>query len=393
MRPASAYRPGAGISNRRLVWLDVLRGLAMVWILAYHLRADTVGIQPMGRGLVAAAGSSLGGLGRLMVDAGYQGVAVFVLASGYGLALAAGSRGLTTSSFFRRRLSRLLLPYYLAVGLTVAWVAMLGTWSPPMLDRAPYHLGAGGVIAAGTLVGRLGSAALSQSPPPSAWFVVLLIELYALFPALWWLRRRIGAAAFLLCCLGLTVVSRWSVHVLLSVVHDGAQEPYWQSILAPTRLFEFALGIVAASLLPRFRRWWLAAALAPAVAAWAAGSALESGPGDAVSAPLLLAGLGVLGPVLAAGLARLPALGRGLAWVGRRSLEVFLMQDLVRLALGAWRQAGHPARWSVPTAAAFTVATMAAAASFGRLVDVIAALRRGVPTGGGEALGLAEAET
>ncbi len=338
----------------------------MVWILAYHLHADTAGVQAMGSSLVTGA-HSMGGLGRLVVQAGYQGVGLFLFASGAALAMAHARRSEPPLAFYRRRAARLLPPYYLAVALTVAATWALATWSRPMLDGVPYHPGPASLVAAVTLVGRLWSVPLSQSPPPSAWFVVLIAQLYLLFPLLWRARLRLGGAGLAVVALAVTVVSRESVHLVLAgLVHRPQDETYWLSILAPARLFEFAAGVAAAPWLARLSPRSLAWLAAPGLVAWLAGSAMEGGALSPVSTSLIVAGAAAAGASVATLVGAVPLVGPGLRWVGRRSLEVFLVQDVVRLALGTWIDSGHRVAWGPGSFAVFLVAVAALAAGFAR---------------------------
>lgn len=355
----------------RLTWLDAARGLAMLWILTYHLRSDTAGITAMGPAVVGAA-RSLDGLGRMLADGGYQGVALFLFASGTGLAISAASRGTSrASAFYRDRARRLLPAYYMAVVVTGLALAGLARWSVPLLDHSPYRPGWAAWTASVTVVGRLGSASLSQAPPPSAWFIVLLLQLYLLFPLIWWTRRRIGPAAMLAIALALTVGCRYGVHTALGWAHQPGQEAYWLSVLAPARLAEFAGGVALGPALARLRPWTVAALAPVGAASWAAGASLEGGRWDAFSTTLIIAGLVPLVAAASTLLSRLPGAGSALRWVGRRSLEIFLVQDAVRLGLGAWENAGHQVAWGLVPAGLCLGAVLLVGAGFGAALDVL----------------------
>ena len=101
------------------------------------------------------------------------------------------------------------------------------------------------------------------------------------------------------------------------------------AIIGFARLGEFGLGMVfgwrLATIQPaRWWRWWPLALIA-----WVGGTYFPMGP----VAPLLI-GLGAT--ALAVPVAGAVAGVSWLTWIGRRSLEIFLIHDLVRFAYGSW---------------------------------------------------------
>ncbi len=114
-------------------------------------------------------------------------VAMFVLLSGYGLAASVGAREVGLWSFYKNRLSRLYLNYWLVAALFIAFGALTGLRpiaaaypSRPYLNLAVQLLGLDQF-----LVGGFGYNA-------TWWFMGLIVPLYLLFPFLNDLTRKYG---------------------------------------------------------------------------------------------------------------------------------------------------------------------------------------------------------
>lgn len=104
---------GVFATGKHLLFLDGLRGLAAIFVLFHHmwlqLWPQTYHLLPNGRMLFAT-----GWLGY-----GHFGVTVFIVLSGFSLALSAAKREgpthIDNKSFFVRRARRILPPYYFAL--------------------------------------------------------------------------------------------------------------------------------------------------------------------------------------------------------------------------------------------------------------------------------------
>jgi peptidoglycan/LPS O-acetylase OafA/YrhL len=114
--PANDSPSGSGsvpATSKHLLFLDGLRGLAALFVTIHHmwlqLWPQTYHLLPTGPMLFAT-----GWLGY-----GHFGVTIFIVLSGFSLALAAAKRGPLTrvdnKSFYMRRARRILPPYYLAL--------------------------------------------------------------------------------------------------------------------------------------------------------------------------------------------------------------------------------------------------------------------------------------
>lgn len=241
-----ATATGAKPESRRLVWLDVLKGLSILWIVYFHLfEATDAGRSPdplaadlAGR-LAAACADRAGGwyaacLGRGVAASvtlvGYHAVNVFLLLSGFGLARSLGDAATPPggwSTWYRRRLLR-LYPLYWAAHLLLAVSPF--TFQPEPIDYR---------FALSFLGIRIWPIDLIHFYfDPAWWYFALLVQLYAVFPLLWWLRRRIGPV-------GLAVAGVVASAAVRYVMFDvWPVHPYYaQGAFFASRTSEFAIGM------------------------------------------------------------------------------------------------------------------------------------------------------
>lgn len=365
----------------RLPWLDALKGAALLWIVLNHVSEAVWGgphlANPTRRWpeLAERFGqfAPLSGHGlwdvplnllRWLGWTGDQGVQLFLIASGFGLAwgLLAGRRreaaaptGAGTAAgtgaaaatgaapswrdlpplplgwFFRRRVAR-VYPLW---------------WGAHLLFLLPaFALGWGIFSLSKELL--LSLAGLRVTPPsfywafPAWWFIGLLLQLYAVFPLLWAGLRRWGPGRLLAACVVAGLAARAAVLLLLPGV-----DMWLRGAVFVTRLPEFALGVALAAWLARDRARvdaWLRrpGTVALGALAWLAGMGLSGTWWGMTAAPLLL-GAGAFAVLYAAlggcsgrgagggGGAREPA---ALAWAGRHSYALFLVHHpLIMLLL------------------------------------------------------------
>lgn len=221
---------------------------------------------------------------------GWQGVHVFVLLGGFTLTHAClrRERPLTWGRWLRRRAERILPAYWVVAtaGFLVVWgVAALA----PNVKR-PFDLSAAAWrwLADLTLLRNFSYKTMLADPNSALWFVPLVAGLYLAFPWLYTsLARRPGArgwAKVLLAAVAVEVAYRAAaVYWLdgmpvgyghgfvkfvarparaLNEVNDAFPLQLWAPFgLAPSRLGEFALGMVGAFALEQnragFERWLL----------------------------------------------------------------------------------------------------------------------------------------
>jgi peptidoglycan/LPS O-acetylase OafA/YrhL len=232
--------------ERRLAGLEGIRGLAALFVVVHHIF------------LHAFPGSAVE---RAPFWAGWLvygrfAVVVFIVLSGFSLALSAARHGWRLDGVlgFARRRARRILPAYwaaLAFSLAVAWLVL-----PPPGEGVP---GAKSALVNGLLVQNLAGG---PSPNTSFWSMAVEAQLYVLFPLL------------------LLMVRRWSALVMVATVTVvvatvGIVGPHVSRldtfvIQSPPDLAAlFALGVLTAGIVgaSRARRSWPWAWLALAAAA------------------------------------------------------------------------------------------------------------------------------
>jgi peptidoglycan/LPS O-acetylase OafA/YrhL len=371
-------------SARDLLWLDALKGVAMLWILLNHVVEQIAGgeyvgnpepgwpplgvrvaqfFAPVGPGFANA----LLGIVRDVGWLGDQGVTLFLIASGFGIAYGLSLR--TTGRidlvpFFRARAAR-VYPLWLGAH-AVLLVALFATWSK---------------IGVGFVASAIGIRFLPQTMyafVPAWWYVGLLLQLYAVVPLLWDALRRFGAPRVLVaaCAIGFVcrLVGLLSFHAYL--------DPWSRGAIFVTRLPEFAFGMclgtwyaadpVATARLLR-RASVRLAALALALAGFGAAFTLA---GMAV-APFAM-GVGVfvlLVPVVAR------SRPRALVWIGRHSYAIYLVHQPLVAALVPSASAAGGGPIAIRTSLAL-VDTVAAARMLEVVVDVVGRALRGIATRG-----------
>jgi peptidoglycan/LPS O-acetylase OafA/YrhL len=254
---ATSARALAGAQQQRLAGLDGVRGLAALFVVVNHVFLRAFPGYPVDRAPFWAAWFIYGRFA----------VVVFIVLSGFSLALAPARRGWRVgglSRFAHRRARRILPAYWaaLAFSLVIAWFLV----APPG-QTAP---DAKSVLVNGLLVQNLVGAPI---PNGSFWSMAVEAQLYVLFPLLLLLVRRWGAL--------LMVAAVTLVVAALGIVGPHVSPLNTFLIQSPPDLAAlFAIGILSAGIVgasSRRRAWpwpWLAlAAAAPVIAAiWWQGS-------------------------------------------------------------------------------------------------------------------------
>lgn len=238
--------------DRDLLWLDLLKGFAMVWIVLNHAVEAVLGgplfgnptadWPPLDVRIAQAAPMGGDGVGAWLFDGlryvgwlGDHGVQLFIVASGFGLAWGLAGRGQDSvgswRSFFWRRAVRLFPLWW---GAHVAFIGLrVVTGTGTMPTEPAFWLSALGIR-------FLPSTYYYGSP--AWWYIGLLLQLYLVFPALWALRRRVGAGGML----GAACVLGFGARALGWVFLEGYIDPWMRGAIAITRLPEFAFGIALA---------------------------------------------------------------------------------------------------------------------------------------------------
>lgn len=371
----------------RLVSIDILRGVAILWVVLFHLWGDLEyfpGVPRVyygqllyqveeGRGPWAVFTACT----DLIFRKGFQGVPLFMMISGLSLTIAAyrSGDGLRWPGFLYARFRKLLAPYWVGVALTYAVIAVIA-WRQMAIHGGPYgdHFGHGVTIsertflqidggvmfASVTLLPRLWQGEWFFAPQLALWFVGLLAQYYLLFPLLFIAMRKLGVVAFLLLTFAITVgANAWAVHEYAALEFKFFLVTGW----APFRLFEFTAGMALGWLLidPRARNALklvrhpavLAAAAIGGVASMVAGDLLigwwsvdqvvARDPAlylQALALPLVTLGLALLSlPLLVRRPSRVDVTVpvRALVTIGVMSYAILIVNDAMRLVASQLR--------------------------------------------------------
>jgi hypothetical protein len=264
-------------TRHRVLWLDLLRLICAIEIVGFHwLRAATktgafasqlpenfiLSYRQLDIGVLEAFHrlqmdsstmwwhrSTYNAVG-LLFGFGWEAVYVFVLLSGFSLALSLGQKGRPSSwlSWVGRRLKRVLFPFYL-ISIVVATlmfsaVAFSGSRSSAAFQEIHRKLTSN---IGSDLVGLAWSQLVLIDPhapfwqpfflAPAWWFVPAILLAYALFPTYMWLLQRLGTSKFLILGAVISIVS------YSASLRGWLPEFSWNFVVL-NECFNFFLGIV-----------------------------------------------------------------------------------------------------------------------------------------------------
>ena len=400
-------------SSGRLPSIDILRGLAIVWVVLFHLWGDIEFFPGAPSDYYTSFTNELSGgsawpaftaFTDLLVRLGFQGVPLFMMISGVSLTVSAYRAGdVSWTRFFRHRFQKLMIPYWVGVILTygvigaIAWrQASIGgvafgdafTGGVTISRYSIVNVDGGVVYASFALVPRLMRPEWFFAPQLALWFVGLIAQYYLLFPLLFFVMRRAGVVPFVLLTFALTVGANWWI-----VDQYGAPEFKFALVTgwAPFRLFEFAAGMAIGWLLAApssERERALAVVRNPAtivlllvlgLAAHTTGDLLigrwTARYWQSLALPLSTLGLAMLVlPLLVRRPGRFEAsiAMRGLISVGVMSYTVLIISDAMRLVASQVRvENGEGATWWVFLVAVYMPVTILLAWPMARLLGLI----------------------
>ena len=234
----------------RLTWFDSLRGISILWIAIFHFfMAYDAGRHPWILGLASfpafmegcapssflgTIGCALDGLLAAIFERGSQAVAVFVVASGFGLTYSLVKKGVPQggwSRWYQRRVLRLFPLYWL--GHVICLISPFVVLKDPIDYRFFLSFLGNRFYPPDTVFYYL---------VPAWWYFGLLIQLYVVFPLLFRLMQKLGPARFLVLSILATIVVRFLLVDVFQANSDYAQGAFFMG-----RLWEFATGMVLAS--------------------------------------------------------------------------------------------------------------------------------------------------
>jgi len=230
----------------RLIWLDGAKGISIIWIVFFHFfntYTNSKLASPVAPHFFATffescahstplavarcAGESLFvGLSYL----GFHAVAVFLVASGFGLTYSLAGRGNPAGGWkgwYRARVIRLYPMYWLA---HLVFLVAPFQFKPEPIDYRFW------LSFAGDRVYPLRS--IFYYANSAWWYFTLILQLYLVFPFLFRLLQKTGVKWFLILCALETVLSRYLILAVL-----GGSSRWVQGGFFGCRLWEFALGM------------------------------------------------------------------------------------------------------------------------------------------------------
>jgi len=220
---------------KRLVWLDVAKGLAILWVVYFHFFKtyfEHGELPPADWSNLATGAVTIFGYIWIQISGlGFHAVGVFIILSGWALtqstAQRAASGPVPWGTWYRSRFLR-LYPMY--------WVAHLVYLVSPFVARFEEidHR-----IVLSLLGLRFVDIGMNFFYLNAAWwYFSMLIQFYLLFPLLFWAARKLGPWTFLLMACAVGFFTRY----LLLIVFP--QDGMWiLGGFAISRLPEFALGM------------------------------------------------------------------------------------------------------------------------------------------------------
>jgi peptidoglycan/LPS O-acetylase OafA/YrhL len=220
---------------RRLVWLDVTKGLAILVVVYFHFFRTYFehGVLPAAdwSNLAAGAATVLRRVWLEVSGLGFHAVGAFIILSGWALMQSTANRAAAApvlwSQWYRARLFR-LYPMY--------WVAHLVYLVSPFVARFEQ-------IDSRIIISLLGLRFINIGMNffylnAAWWYFSMLIQFYLIFPLLFAVARKLGPATFLLLACAIGFFSRY----LMLIVYP--QDGLWVlGGFAINRLPEFAFGM------------------------------------------------------------------------------------------------------------------------------------------------------
>jgi peptidoglycan/LPS O-acetylase OafA/YrhL len=236
---------------KRLLWIDIAKGIGILWVVFFHFVTNYIDTDSnpnlpsptSGHFIQTIAGSSgFDSLSHVIETfwrwiwysvslVGFHAVGLFVLLGGWSLAASTWKKSeqgpVIWSHWYKQRFVR-LYPMYWAAHLLLLLLPF--TWLEPIDGRIFISLSGLRWINLESNF-SYGNAAW--------WYFAMLIQLYAIFPVLFLIMRRIGLSAFLMVGISLGLVTRYLLLV------EWQSHGFWlMGANCLSRIPEFVVGMV-----------------------------------------------------------------------------------------------------------------------------------------------------
>lgn len=196
----------------KIEYIDFAKGYAIFTIVLYHAM-QRVPLSPLLQKAIIFGGT---------------GVHLFFLLSGFGLGLSKAN--LSPGNFYKRRLTKIWLPYVL-----VLTISLLAALSIKIFDDGL------DAWAAGVFLYQMFSGEYIASFGGHFWFISAIVQFYLVFPVLIWAKNKIGNAWLFFALSMLVSIVWWEAVFLLG----KGGERVWNSFFLQF-LWEFSLGLTLA---------------------------------------------------------------------------------------------------------------------------------------------------
>jgi peptidoglycan/LPS O-acetylase OafA/YrhL len=222
-------------ARRRLLWLDIAKGLSILWIVYFHFFRtyfEHGSLPPPDWHSVLSSALSFLGIAWLQISGlALHSVSVFIILSGWALMQSTARRAakgeLSWLAWYRARLLR-LYPMYRVAHLVYLVSPFVARWEP--VDQR-------------IILSLLGLRFIDIDMNffylnASWWFFCMLIQFYLIFPLLFWMARQLGPWIYLLVACAIGFFARYLMLIVYGLNGDWVQGGF-----AVSRLPEFALGM------------------------------------------------------------------------------------------------------------------------------------------------------
>jgi|GEM_PF-730978 len=204
-----------------VAWIDWIKAYAVLSIIFHHWLyfVGSFGSAPIDR-IIDIVETVTG-----------NGIHLFFIASGFGLTYSHCCRPITWRRWFSRRLTKILVPYWIVVTATYLCVTAVHGFAPKYLPESP---GFSAFVQCMLLVQNFSREATLFNL--SLWFIPDIVGLYCVFPLLFALLRKTGERLFIVSTFFISMGS------ILAVALPGGEVNNHHSIF-PFFIFQFSLGM------------------------------------------------------------------------------------------------------------------------------------------------------